>query len=1394
MVPFPDLVRTVLAAASKKRLGKLQEIAGEVLQYGSAQRYGEASEDALTQKFVEARLRADNDADGSAKERERKRYFEISLLAKIREAARRSVGMEPFPCQVVGALALRRGLIVQMDTGEGKTLSAAMSAICNAYAGKRTVVVTANDYLARRDAEWMGPLYERCGVSVAGVRETSEVSGKYSQYEQEVIYIANGTLIFDYLRSRSAISAWDDLPLSREVAVIDEIDNVLIDQASQTFTLSSSQEFSAEPFYRSERLIPDFEVGKDVEVDLSNNRVDFTQEGRAKVTSLASDLKCHPVEALFYLQAALKARYIFQRDRDYLVDQSGIVIIDDVSGRPVPGRRWEFGLQQAIEAKEGIVLSKPGKSTQSAGVSALYKNLFSDFSGLSGSAVHNAIELMIEYRKELVVVPPNKRCKRIDQIDLVYRTKPERNKSAAQEAVREASKGRPVLMGVTSIDEAHQAAEAVEAMGGSYELLTARNVDQEATIIAQAGTAGRITIADRIAGRGVDIKLDEEAKKAGGLHVIALGRSMDRRLDDQLRGRSGRQGDPGSSQFIVSLEDDLMKIFGGPKLRSIMLRLGMEQDVPIDSELVGRRIRAAQYAAVLNRYRQRQTRAYLDTAVFNAQRDLFQYRQRVLQGYRLNNIWADLLSRVEARLRAEPESIAPAIAVWKLALPEDLTFMVSQDPRSTVDEVMKFLRAAADKSLAACGDVEWNAYVKCAILRAVDSSWEEFLDEVRRGSEGLTMFSSSETTFERLSSLGRVLRAGRESAWARADQKAVENILCGQGLFGSFSSFLSAQDAQQLLNSGPADKPLLEKSQGEIDGFCWKLAFAPQEAGDGATLAEYAQGYREFLLTNEGPVATLPQSLKTIKEFERFLAGRPATGTLESARRDFLARKRAPESRGISRLFASLTALARRRFERSELWDFGEHLHLQGVIKLDTAQLVGWKEAAISSNEVLRRMALPVLWLKLGYIVLFAVLFRLVSLVSFEKTPALASAIMSRLGFTNGVLPTTIDQLLLGGGLTLHGLGMLGLIPALLASWVMATIARNRVGMVHWLLSLPVTAVLLAVFTPWHQISSGEWLAWTATIAAVLGATTFITALAGIASVVEVLDAVMLTVLVNSWFALAAVTISGPLRPAQIGLRVAGLVAILGAYWLASRASQIKVGVEHAEVDAEGSVDLEVTEDELGIDIGSDGSQYWHALLVTGFADAVAHALGASALATASISLGVYLVALLVFQQWRIKTEFSTESVMHFLDSHNSRLPDSGGGPAKLAARLGNGVRKLFALDVLLCGVIAGFAYTSEIASVSAVPYVVGVTMLWGVLTNRLLRQMQSAMAGNTLAQAIRIPLLVETADEDKPLWRKATDYVLRLQTSAVGALLVLYGIFEMVQKVWETFFHTAKH
>ena len=371
---------------------------------------------------------------------------------------------------------------------------------------------------------------------------------------------------------------------------------------------------------------------------------------------------------------------------------------------------------------------------------------------------------------------------------------------------------------------------------------------------------------------------------------------------------------------------------------------------------------------------------------------------------------------------------------------------------------------------------------------------------------------------------------------------------------------------------------------------------------------------------------------------------------------------------------------------------------------------------------------------------------------------------------------------------------MLGLIPALLAAWAITTATRRRAQIEHWIPSLPVTVLLLAMFTPWRQVAaSGEWLAWWATLVAVLGATMLIIMLAAIASVVEVLDPVMLTILVNSWFILAALAVPGP-RPTEVLLRLAGFAAILGAYWLASRTAQAKVEVERAEVDLEESTEVEVGKDELGIDIGSDGSQYWNALLAAGLADTLARLGGTPPIPRASIALAAYLFSLLVLQQWRIRTEFGTESVLDFLDSHNSRLPEASGGGAELSAKLGNGVRKLFGFDVAMCGAIAAFAYAAKLVPIALLPYFVGAAMLWGILTNRLLRQMRSALDGNTLAQAIRVPLLVETASEDKPLWRKAADYVLGLQTNAVGALLVLYGLVEMLQKVYELAVRIAKH
>jgi len=564
-------------------------------------------------------------------------------FAVVRESARRNVNMRHFDVQIMGGIVLHEGRIAEMRTGEGKTLVATLAAYLNALEGKGVHVVTVNDYLAKRDAAWMGPVYQALGLEVGFIQHFMEAPERRKMYTCDITYVTNNEVGFDYLRDNMAMSLEECVLRDLHYAIVDEVDSILIDEARTPLIISGMAEESTEQYVRFAQVAKKLTKDVDYTVDEKAHAVPLTEEGIAKAEKLLGIKNLfgdEHIEILHHLNAALKAKELFKRDVDYIVKDGEIIIVDEFTGRLMYGRRYSDGLHQAIEAKEGVKVRQEDQTLATITFQNFFR-LYKKLAGMTGTAATEELEFQKIYNLDVVVIPTNRPMIRKDYPDVIYKTEKAKFDAIVKEIEDLYKQERPVLVGTRSIEKSEMLSQMLKKRGIPHQVLNAKYHEKEAEIIAQAGRSGMVTIATNMAGRGVDIILggnppdpydQDKVKKLGGLHILGTERHESRRIDNQLRGRSGRQGDPGSSRFYVSLEDELMRLFGGDRLANIMNRIGVEDDMPIEHKWISKAIERAQARVESHHFEmRRQVLEYDD--VMNKQREvIYSERRKILEG------------------------------------------------------------------------------------------------------------------------------------------------------------------------------------------------------------------------------------------------------------------------------------------------------------------------------------------------------------------------------------------------------------------------------------------------------------------------------------------------------------------------------------------------------------------------------------------------------------------------------------------------------------------------------------------------------------------------------------------------------------------------------------------
>ena len=715
------------------------------------------SDASLAAKTVEFRQRLEN---GETLE-----LLLPEAFAVVREASLRTTGMRHFDVQLLGGVTLHEGKIAEMKTGEGKTLVATLPVYLNALEGKGVHLVTVNDYLAKRDSEWMGQIYRFLGLSVGLIAHGLDFADRKAAYAADITYGTNNEFGFDYLRDNMVIYAEQMVQRPLHYAIVDEVDSILIDEARTPLIISGPGEKSTDLYYVLAKVVPKLREGEDFTIDEKLHTVAPTEAGIAKAERALNVKNLYEnenMELSHHFNQALRAHALMHRDKDYVVKDGEVIIVDEFTGRLMFGRRYSDGLHQAIEAKEGVKIERESQTLATITFQNYFR-MYKKLAGMTGTAKTEEQEFRKIYALDVVVIPTHRSMVRTDFPDVIYKTKRAKYKAAVNEIAELNAKGQPVLVGTTSIAQSEALSDMLKRQGVVHNVLNAKFHEMEAQIISQAGQPGAVTIATNMAGRGTDIVLGEGVPALGGLHIIGTERHESRRIDNQLRGRSGRQGDPGSSRFYLSLEDDLMRLFGADNISSLMDKLGMEEDEPIEHALISRSIEQAQKKVEAHHFNTRKHVLEYDD-VMNQQREvIYGQRRQILHGENLReNIFfmigklADRGLQLFADEKAHPED-------WDLdaliEYAEDL-FAAEGDLKKAEletmnrEELREELIAAAnenyDRRELLFGAENMRDLEKVVMLKVVDAKWMEHLDamDMLRQGIGLRAYGQKDPLIE----------------------------------------------------------------------------------------------------------------------------------------------------------------------------------------------------------------------------------------------------------------------------------------------------------------------------------------------------------------------------------------------------------------------------------------------------------------------------------------------------------------------------------------------------------------------------------------------------------------------------------------------------------------------
>lgn len=677
-------------------------------------------------------------------------------FAVIREASRRVLGMRQFDVQLIGGIILHRGNIAEMGTGEGKTLVATAPVYLNALEGKGAHVITVNDYLAKRDSEWMGQVYKFLGLSVGLIVHDLDFEQRKIAYNSDITYGTNNEFGFDYLRDNMVSSLDQMVQRPLHYCLIDEVDSILIDEARTPLIISGPGQKSTDNYYVMSKLVPQLKLGEDYTIDEKQKTVAPTEAGVSKMEKMLKVDNLYDTDNLelnhLFVQA-LRAQAMMERDRDYVVKDGEVVIVDEFTGRLMYGRRYSDGLHQAIEAKEGLQVQRESQTLATITFQNYFR-MYDKLAGMTGTAKTEEQEFIKIYGLEVFQVPTNRPVQRKDLPDVIFKTKRGKYRAVVREIERRHATGQPMLIGTTSIEQSEQLSHMLKEAGIVHNVLNAKYHELEAQIVAQAGQKGQVTIATNMAGRGTDIVLGEGVSELGGLAIIGTERHESRRIDNQLRGRAGRQGDPGSSQFFLSLEDDLLRIFGGDNIKKFMEKMGLEEDEEIRSSMVSSAIQKAQKRVEERNFDIRKYVLEYDDVMNQQRKVVYEQRRKILEGQNMKDQilnMVDMLINHGLETYANPKLYPEEWDFDALIKYYEKYFLAPGEVK--LDEIENMSREEIGRKLMdiahetyetrekSIGSSMMRELEKAVMLKVVDSKWMEHLDDMDMLKEGIGLRS-----------------------------------------------------------------------------------------------------------------------------------------------------------------------------------------------------------------------------------------------------------------------------------------------------------------------------------------------------------------------------------------------------------------------------------------------------------------------------------------------------------------------------------------------------------------------------------------------------------------------------------------------------------------------------
>jgi len=687
-------------------------------------------------------------------------------FAAVRETGKRTLKLRHFDVQLMGGMALHRGHIAEMKTGEGKTLVASLALYLNALEGKGAHLVTTNDYLAKTGAGWMAPIYSALGMTVSYIahdysavhdtavtleavdwrhRSWRQVSRREA-YQADITYGQNSEFGFDHLRDNMVVRIEDMVQRPLRFAIVDEADSILIDEARTPLIISAPAEDATDTYYRYARVAARLVDGTDYVIEEKMRAVTLTEAGIDKAERLlgVKDLFTGEADAIHYLDNAVKARALYKRDKDYIVKDGEVVIIDEFTGRQMPGRRWSDGLHQAVEARENVKIQRETRTFATITIQNYFR-MYAKLAGMTGTAATEAEELFKVYKLEVTVIPTHRPMIRRDDPDLIYRTEQGKWDAVIADVKERHQRRQPILIGTTSVEKSQRLSDEMDRHGLVHEVLNAKNHEREALIIAKAGQRGGITVSTNMAGRGVDILLGEGVVGLGGLHVIGTERHEARRIDNQLRGRAGRQGDPGSSRFYVSLEDDLIRVFANERIAGLMDRLGFDDAQPIESRMVTGAITQAQIKVEARNFDIRKRALEFDDVLNEQRRVIYGQRRKILEQGDVHDTVvgflhdeAEALAAAAASVDPEDRDIEPLQAGLGALLARDVPAeRLTAEGRGLLETVAELVDEAYDAKEQELGEELMREVERLVLLRAIDTHWVEHLTQMEELREGI---------------------------------------------------------------------------------------------------------------------------------------------------------------------------------------------------------------------------------------------------------------------------------------------------------------------------------------------------------------------------------------------------------------------------------------------------------------------------------------------------------------------------------------------------------------------------------------------------------------------------------------------------------------------------------